>query len=122
MASIDTKPHQKINRFYEFTNTIADVTKKILKTFEGMSTSDILGFTLEDLLMSIELQRDVDLRNALQQSVGEISRYTVKDNGVLISLAQVRRERQMKQFVSPHNPNTHVPIVNESASIVTPIK
>ena len=58
-----------------------------------MSTSDILGLTSENLLTAIELQQDVNLRNILQQSVGKISKYVVKDKGVVKSLAQVRKER-----------------------------
>ena len=56
-----------------------------------MSTSDILGLISEDLLTSIKLQQDVDLRNTLQQSVGEMSKYTVKQNGVVKLLAEMRK-------------------------------
>lgn len=89
IANIDTKPQQKIDGFFGFTNAIADLAKKRSKTSEGMSTSDILGLSSEDLLTSIRLQ-DVDLRNTLPQSVCEISKYTVKQNSVVKSLVEMR--------------------------------
>lgn len=91
MTSIDTKSQQKNNGFFGFDNTIVDLTQKRINASEGLSSSDVLGLTSEGLLVSIELQQDVDLRNILQQSVGKILKYKCKDNGVVISLAQLRR-------------------------------
>ena len=122
MTSIDTKPQQKIDGFFGFTNRIADLAKKRSKTCNGMSTSDILGLTSKNLLTSIELQQYVDLRNTLQQLVGEIYKYLIKHNSGVKLLTEVCKERQTKRFVSPHKESFHLPILCDSVSVVTPIK
>ena len=88
-----------------------------------MSPSDVLGLTSEDLLYSIELQQDIDLRNTLQQSMGELTNHKIAiETGEIKSLAQMRREAQIKRFLLPHKTNSHIPIVRDEASFVTPVK
>lgn len=65
LDSINTKPQTKINGFFEFTNAITDLANKRLTRDLSLSYSDFLGLTSEDLLTLLELQSDVDLRNAL---------------------------------------------------------
>ena len=63
--ALDTKPQSKINGFFGFTNAIADLANERLAIDPTLTSSDLLGLTSEDLLTSIELQQDVNLRNTL---------------------------------------------------------
>ena len=83
LESLNTKPQTRIDGFYGFTNAIADLAKNRVKDDATVSSSTLLGLTSEDILHLIELQQDVNLRNTLQQSVGAIGEYGLKDgNGV----------------------------------------
>ena len=123
LESLNTKPQSRIDGFYGFTNAIADLAKKRVKDDTAISSSTLLGLTSKDILHSIELQQDVDLRNTLQQSVGAICDYELKDgNGVTKSLAQLRTEARLKRFTSPHKALSHLPLNTDSVSVVTPSK
>ena len=68
-----------------------------------MSTSTLLRLTSEDLLQSIELQVDVDLRNTLQKFTGSIKGYELKGtDGRAKSLAEIHRDARVKIVVNPH--------------------
>ena len=125
LESLDTKSQTRIDGFHGFTNAIADLAKKRIKDDATISSSTLLGLTSEDILHSIELQQDVDLRNTLQKSVGAISEYELKDgDGVHKSLAQLRTEARLKRISSPHKTKSHLPLKSDkdSASVVTPNK
>ena len=123
IRSLDTKPQSKINNFFGFTNAIANLASKRVKENPVISSSSLLGLTSEDLLRSIELQQDVDLRNTLQTSVGNIKSYELKnDAGEISSIAEIRRAARIKRFQSPHKVNSHLPVsvTQDDASIITP--
>ena len=85
-----------------------------------MTTSTLLGLTSEHLLQSIELQKDFDLSNTLQNSTGLIKSYKLKgtDNRVT-SLAEIRREARVKRFVNPHKSESHKGFDDNEASVVS---
>ena len=121
---LNTKPQTRIDRFYGFTNAIADLAKNRMKDDATVSSSTLLGLISEYILDLIELQQDVDLRNMLQQSVGVIGEYKLKDrNGVPKSLGQLHTEERLKWFPSPHKTLLHLPpvIKNDSVLVVMPI-
>ena len=64
------------------------------------------------------------MRNTLQKSVGSIKNYELKnDDGVIKSIAEIRREARIKRFQSPHKTNSHLPTCvtqDDDSSIVTP--
>ena len=111
LHSLDTKPQSKIDGFFGFTSAIANLANQRINENKGITSSSLLGLTSEDLLHSIELQQDVNLRNTLQKSVGSIKSYELKnDEGVIKSIAEIRREARIKRFQSPHKVNAHLPI------------
>ena len=111
LHALDTKPQSKINVFFGFTSAIANLANRRLHENEDITSSLLLGLTSGDLLHSIELQQDVDLRNTLQKSVGSIKSYELKnDEGAIKSIAEIRREARIKRFQSPHKVNAHLPI------------
>ena len=124
LSDLDTKPQSKIDSFFGFSNAIADLAKKRVAENEDVSPSSLLGLTSEDLLRSIELQSNVDLRNTLQKSIGNIKNYELRDDdGAIKSIAEIRREARIKRFQSPHKTNSHLPICvtqDDNSSIVTP--
>ena len=86
-AKLDTKLQTKIDGFYGFQNAIVDLAKNRVHENNQLSDSSLLGLTSEDLLCSIEIQTNVDLRNALQKSTGSIDDFKLKSNdGKVISL------------------------------------
>ena len=86
-----------------------------------MSTSTLLGLTSKDLLHSIELQADINLRNTLQKPTGLIKGYELKGtNGRVKSLAEIRCEARVERFVNPHKRESHKTIDNNDVSVVTP--
>ena len=119
---LDTKPQSKIDGFFGFTNAIADLANERLKSDPTLTSSDLLGLTSEDLLSSIELQQDVDLRNTLQKSVGSIQTHQLHSDGLVKSLAELRREARLKRFVNPHKANSHKSVDVDTVSIVTPVR
>ena len=85
-----------------------------------MSTSTLLGLTSKDLLQSIELQADVDLRNMLQKSTGSIKGYELKGtNGRVMSLSEILREARVKIFVTPHKSGSRKGVADNDASVVS---
>ena len=122
LEALDTKPQSKINGFFGFTNAIADLANERLAIDPTLTSSDLLGLTSEDLLTSIELQQDVDLRNTLQKSVGAVQHHQLKSDGKVKSLAELRREARLKRFVNPHKANSHKTVDVDTISIVTPVK
>ena len=121
LEALDTKPQSKINGFFGFTNAIADLANERLAIDPTLTSSDLLGPTSEDLLTSIELQQDVDLRNTLQKSVGTVQHHQLKSDGKVKSLAELRREARLKRFVNPHKANSHKTVDVDTISIVTQV-
>ena len=123
LHELDTKPQSKIDTFFGFTSAIVDLAKKRVGENADVSSSSLLGLTSEDLLRSIELQSSVDLRNTLQNSIGSIKNYQLKNGGGEIkSIAEIRREARIKRFQSPYKMNSHLPscVTQDDSSIVTP--
>ena len=121
LAVINKKPQSKIDSFFGFTDAIADLAKDRIKNTDSLSTANALGLTSEDLLQSIKLQENTDLRNSLQQKIGSIEVGSpIKFGNTTKSLAELRREARIKRFVSPHKKNSHLPIECEEISVVTP--
>ena len=119
---IDKKPQAKLDSFFGFTNAIADLAQKRTANQDGAEARSVLGLTSEDLLQSIKLQEDTDLRNSLQLHVGMIDvQSPIKIGGSNKSLAELRREARIKRFVSPNKANSHLPKDDAECSIVTPI-
>ena len=101
IQKLDTKLQTKIDGFYGFQNAIVDLAKNRVHENNQLSDSSLLGLTPGDLLHSIEMQTNVNLRNALQKSTGSIDDFKLKSNdGKVISLAAMRREK--------NTPGSHV--------------
>ena len=123
LNSLDNKPQSKIDSFFGFTSAIADLAKKRVKENKNVSSSSLLRLNSEDLLHSIELQENVDLRNTLQKSVKNIKNCQLKnDAGDIKSIAEIRREARVERFESPHKVKSHLPIsvTQDETSIITP--
>ena len=87
-----------------------------------LAEKNVLGLTSEDLLQSIKLQEDTDLRNSLQLHVGPINvKSPIKIGDSEKSLAEMRREARIKRFVSPEKLNSHLSKNEDECSIVTPV-
>ena len=121
LAELDTKPQSQIDSFYGFSNAIAGMAMKRIKENKDVSPSCLLGLASEDILQSIKLQQDVDLRNTLQKSIGAISDHKFySDDGKEKSLAQLRKENRLPWQKNVNMVNLHLPIENTKSNLLTP--
>ena len=83
-----------------------------------------MTLTSEDMLKSIELQKNVLMRNDLQANVGTLSSFleSTPSDGDTKSLAQLRKETRHKWTIYPHKSKLHLDSEVTDAIIVTPTK
>ena len=119
LAELDTKPQSKLNAFEGFTNSITSLAMNRISQKSSITTAELLGLTSEDMLQSLQLQEDNDLRNSLQKSVGSIKDYKLKsDDGTEQSINNLRCKRRNNETVPSLKTNTFKIFTN--SNVVTP--
>ena len=90
-----------------------------MKQDNNITSSSLLGITSEDILQSIKLQEDIDLRNTLQQSIGPIKDFKLKSNDEEKTIEEIRRETRQSR-INHYDPKkkakVETPSLKESSS------